>query len=75
MKRSQKQLSSNENFSTFLQLSCFKFKLKLCEALELQKLCSVGCVISKKLFPETIIYKIFEINSSFHVNLRNTGKF
>ena len=26
-------------------------------------------IISKKLFPDTIIHKIFETNSSFHVNL------
>ena len=27
----------------------------------------LGQVRSKKLFPETIIHKIFETNSSFHV--------
>ena len=34
----------------------------------------VGRVRIKKSFPEKIIYKIFETNSSFHVKYPNTGK-
>ena len=30
---------------------------------------------SKKLFPDTIIYKIFEIISNFDVKYQNTGNF
>ena len=31
MKKSEKQLASEGNFSNFLQLSCFKLSLKLCK--------------------------------------------
>ena len=35
----------------------------------------MGEVSIKKSFPETIGHKIFEANSSLHVNQRTTGKF
>ena len=33
-----------------------------------------GRLESKKLFPETVIDKIYETNSTFHVKYHNTGK-
>ena len=50
-------------------------------ALELQKLSSKSNLMgsrqvrSKKLFPETIIHKISETNSSFRVKQHTLGKF
>ena len=38
MKRSEKSLSSKKIFCTFLQISCYNYKLKLLKALELPKL-------------------------------------
>ena len=38
VKRSEKQLSSKANLSTFLQLSYLNSRLKLCEGPELRKL-------------------------------------
>ena len=35
---------------------------------------SQGKLEVKKMFPKTIIHKIFETNSSFHVKQRNMGK-
>ena len=68
------QLASKENFSTFLQLSCLKFRLKLYDgpySYKNWKRCQfwrgLGRVRSKTLLSKTIIHKIFEINSSFHV--------
>ena len=34
----------------------------------------LGELESKNMFPETIIHKIFETNSSFHVEYCTTGK-
>ena len=42
MKRSEKSLSSKKKFCTFLQISCYNFKLKLLKALELPKLLMSG---------------------------------
>ena len=74
-KRSEKQLSSKTNFCTFLQISCSNFWLKLCQRSQIYKNCQanqtcVGRVKIKKLFPETMIHKIFETNFSFHEKQR-----
>ena len=39
-----------------------------------QILRSLGQVTGQKLFPETIIHKIFEPNDSFHMKQGTTGK-
>ena len=38
MKRSEKKLPRKTNFSTFLEISCSNFRLKLLKALEVLKL-------------------------------------
>ena len=38
MRRSEKKLPRKTNFSTFLEISCSNFRLKLLKALELLKL-------------------------------------
>ena len=38
VKRSGKHLSSKANFSTFLQISCSNFRLKLCQTLQAEKI-------------------------------------
>ena len=67
LKRLGKQLLSKTNFDTFLQISCSNFRLKLCQRSQIYKnfqtnqtWSGVGQVRSKKLFPETMIHKIFE---------------
>ena len=74
VERSEKQLGSKATFSTFLQLGCLNFKLKLCERPWSYKSCEqdqvprcLGRVRRKAMFPETIIHKVFEKSSSFHV--------
>ena len=81
VKRSGNQLSSKTNFSTFLKISSSNFRLKLCLKYQIYKYCQtnqtrsgVGRVRNKKLFPETMIHKIFEINSRCHVKYRTTAK-
>ena len=61
VKWSGKHFSTKGRFSTFLQLSCLNFELKLCEKIWSSKSCkrnqvwkSVARVRSKKLFPETV---------------------
>ena len=67
-------LTSKTHLSTFLQINCSNFRLKLCQRPQMYKICQtnqtwrgLGLVRSKKVFPETIINKIFKPNSSFHV--------
>ena len=67
LKRLGKKLLSKTNFDTFLQISCSNFRLKLCQRSQIYKnfqtnqtWSGVGQVRSKKLFPETMIHKIFE---------------
>ena len=74
VKRSEKQLPSKANFSTFLQLNCSNFGLNLCEIpysyqnFQRNKVRrGLGQHSSKNMFPETIIHKIFETKSSFYV--------
>ena len=82
VKRSGKHLSSKANFSTFLQISCSNFRLKLCQSPSSwenyqtnQIWKGLGRLRSKKVFPETINHLIFEANSSFHVNSTLLEKF
>ena len=81
VKRSGKQLSSKKNFTAFLHISCSNFRLKLCQKPQSYKNCQtnqiwrgLGQVRSKKLFPEIFIHKILQINSSFYVKQRITGR-
>ena len=81
MKRAEKYLLSKKNFSSFLQISCSNFTLKLCQRPSIyqnsqkHKIClGLGRIRSKKTFSETIVHKIFETNSSFNVKEHNTGK-
>ena len=74
VKISVKKLSSKTKYSTFLQLSCSNFKLKLCKkphsyhnSQKYQFWRDLGQVRSKKLFLETSVGKIYETNSSFLV--------
>ena len=67
VKRSEKELSSTTNFSIFLQLHSSNFSLKLYQKPHIyqnyeknQVWRSLVQVRSKKLFPETIMDKIFE---------------
>ena len=72
MKRLEKRLPSKASFSSFLQLNSSNFRLKQCErptkiVKEIKFEGVQGELKLKKRFPETIIHKIFETNSSFHV--------
>ena len=76
-----KAVTNKGNLMTFLQLSCSNFNLKLSGSFKSYKNCkwnklwsSLMSARSKKLFPETIIHKIFETNSSFHVKHWNMRK-
>ena len=66
LKRSVKKSPSKVNFSTFLQLSCSNFEL----GLNVNEIKFQGVWLKLKattFFPDTIIHKLFETNSSFHV--------
>ena len=65
-----------------MQISCSNFRLKLCQKPQSYKICRVNqaweylvWVRSKKLFPETIVHKIFETNSSVMWNSALQEKF
>ena len=80
-KRSKKKLPCKTNFSTFLQLSCSNFRLKVCQRPSSNQNCqtnqvgrSLGRVRSKKLLSETTVDKIFEKTLVFIVNWRTTRK-
>ena len=69
---SERQLDGKAYFSTTLQFSVLNFRLKLCERSysyrnfkRYQVWRDLGGVKGNKLFPETIIYKVFETNCSF----------
>ena len=64
VKRPGKWLSSKTNFSTFLQISCSNFKLKLLE----------WPVRSKKLFPETNIHKNIWDKHQFSCEIKHYEK-
>ena len=73
LKRSVKKSPSKVNFSTFLQLSCSNFEL----GLNVNEIKFQGVWLKLKattFFPDTIIHKLFETNSSFHVKQHPTGK-
>ena len=72
MERSEKLFSSRTNFSPFLQLNCSRWKQR--ESLRVTKIVKEikfegvwGELESGKWFHEAIAHKIFETNSSFHV--------
>ena len=74
VKRSESSYQVNQNFTTFLQITGSNFNLKLCQRPKSYENVPKNHIWRglwrariKKLFPETIIYKIFETNSSFHV--------
>ena len=78
VKKSGKKLSNKTNFSTFLQTSCsnfrLNFRLKLYSRPQIYQNYQtnhvwrgLGWIKSKILFPETILAKVFQTNSSFHV--------
>ena len=71
VKRSVKKIQAN--FSTFLRLSCSNFEL----GLNVNEIKFQGVWLKLKattFFPDAIIHKIFETNSSFHVKQHPTGK-
>ena len=73
LKRSVKKSPSKVSFSTFLQLSCSNFEL----GLNVNEIKFQGVWLKLKattFFPDTIIHKLFETNSSFHVKQHPTGK-
>ena len=80
MKRSEKQLPTKASFSLFFNL--IDLVKTVWKALELQKLSKKNKfqrvrdkLEAKKRFQETIICKLCETNSSFHVKLCTMGKF
>ena len=69
-----KQIQSKAKFSTFLELNCADFRLRLFERPYSYQnvhrnylLRGLEWAKSNKVFPDTIIHKIFKTNSSFHV--------
>ena len=74
VKRSEKQLASKASFSTFLELSCLNFRLKLCERVKTYKKCERNQVdeekiVSRNNHSQNIRDKIFETHVN-HVKLR-----
>ena len=77
----KKQLSSKPKFRESLQTFCSNLRLKPCQRPYSYKRLPCrqnlqGSVVSsnKKLYPEIIIHKIFQTNSSYHVKQRTIGK-
>ena len=76
------QLSIKATFSTFLQRNCSILSKTSVQGLRVTKIVKGNqfqgvwgeLEAKKKMFPETIIYKIFETKSSFHLKQRTTGK-
>ena len=73
MKSWETQFPSNENFSPFLQLNFSSFRLVQCERHQNTRK-DLGQVTIKNMFPETIIYKIFETYPNFHEKYCTTSK-
>ena len=71
MKRSEKQLPSKANFGHFFKLNCLGLNsvkgLRVTKIVKETRFEGVWGRVRIKKFPETIIYKIFETNSSFHL--------
>ena len=78
----EKQLPCKANFRNFLPLNFSNFRVKWCERPNSYQNCQkseayrdMQRVKIKKLFPETIIYKILETNPGFHVKYTQRENF
>ena len=80
--RAEKQLSSKTNLSAFIANYLLKCQVKSSvKGLRFTKIVKqiklegvLGQVRSKKMFPETIIHRVIETNSSSHVKQCTMGK-